>query len=96
MTQHAITQEIHGHKGAFVIDRDAVRLATMTYTSVGDDRIIIDHTDVSDALRGTGAGKALVTAAVEWARREGKGILPLCPFAKSVFDRTPEFTDVRR
>jgi predicted GNAT family acetyltransferase len=96
MSQHDIRQEIHGHKGAFVIDRDGARLATMTYTTVGDDRIIIDHTDVSDALRGTGAGKALVTAAVEWARREHKGILPLCPFAKSVFERTPEFADVLR
>lgn len=96
MSQHAITRETHGHKGAFVIDRDGVRLATMTYTTVGDDGIIIDHTEVSDALRGTGAGKALVTAAVEWARSEHKHIVPLCPFARSVFDRTPEFNDVRR
>ena len=96
MSQHQITRETDGHKGAFVIDGDGARLATMTYTAAGDDLVIIDHTEVSDALRGTGAGKALVAAVVEWARSEHKGILPLCPFAKSVFDRTPEFSDVRR
>ena len=96
MSQHEITRESNGHKGAFVIDRDGVRLATMTYSMAGDELLIIDHTDVSDALRGTGAGKALVTAAVEWARSAHKGIMPLCPFARSVFDKTPEFSDVRR
>jgi predicted GNAT family acetyltransferase len=82
-----------GHKGAFVIERDGNRLAEMTYTSAGS-KIIIDHTDVSDALRGTGAGRRLVEAAVEWARTEKRTILPLCPFAKSVFDKTPELRDV--
>jgi predicted GNAT family acetyltransferase len=96
MSQHTITRESDGHKGAFVIDRDGARLATMTYTTAGDDLIIIDHTDVSDVLRGTGAGKALVTAAVEWARGEKKHIMPLCPFAKAIFDKTPDFADVRR
>ena len=89
----AVSHVPAGHKGAFVIERDGKRLAEMTYTSAGS-KIIIDHTDVSDALRGTGAGKRLVMAAVEWARAEKRTILPLCPFAKSVFDKTPELRDV--
>ena len=63
----------------------------MTYSLAGDDTIIIDHTDVDAALRGTGAGQALVAAAVAWARDSARRILPLCPFARSVFDRTPEY-----
>jgi predicted GNAT family acetyltransferase len=51
---------------------------------------------VDDALRGTGAGKRLVGAAVAWARQEGIKILPLCPFARSVFEKTPGFADVLR
>ena len=89
----AVSHVPAGHKGAFVIERDGRRLAEMTYTSAGS-KIIIDHTDVSDALRGTGSGKRLVLAAVEWARAEKRTILPLCPFAKSVFDKTPELRDV--
>jgi predicted GNAT family acetyltransferase len=56
--------------------------------------VILDHTEVDDALRGTGTGRKLVAAAVDWARDEELKLLPLCPFAKSVFDKTPEFGDV--
>jgi predicted GNAT family acetyltransferase len=78
----------------FFIERDGKRLATLTYSVAGEKRIIIDHTDVSDELRGTGAGARLVEAAVQWARAEHKIVIPLCPFAKSVFDKTPAYKDV--
>jgi predicted GNAT family acetyltransferase len=65
----------------------------MTYTVAGT-RVIIDHTEMDDALRGTGAGKKLVQAAVEWARAENARLLPLCPFARSVFEKMPEYSDV--
>ena len=88
-----ITHERTDHRGAFVMQRDGKRLAEMTYTIAGS-RVIIDHTTVDDALRGTGAGKKLVEAAVQWARAENVKLLPLCPFAKSVFDKTPQYADV--
>ena len=78
----------------FFIERSGKRLATLTYSVAGEKRIIIDHTDVSDELRGTGAGARLVEAAVQWARAEHKIVIPLCPFAKSVFDKTPAYKDV--
>jgi predicted GNAT family acetyltransferase len=88
-----VTHEPGDTKGQFVIDRDGARLARMTY-SVADRRIIINHTEVDAQLRGTGAGAKLVRAAVDWARAEGRQILPLCPYAKSVFEKTPEYADV--
>jgi uncharacterized protein len=84
----------NGSKGAFIIKVNDERLAEMTYSRAGDKLIIIDHTEVSDSLRGKGAGKELVSAAVEHARKNQLKILPLCPYAKSVFDRTIEFSDV--
>jgi hypothetical protein len=65
----------------------------MSYTVAGS-RVIIDHTDVDDRLRGTGTGRKLVAAAVDWAREEDVRLMPLCPFARSVFDKTPDFADV--
>jgi uncharacterized protein len=92
-TAFKIDHEQNGHRGAFFIHRDGKRLAEMTYTIAGS-KTIIDHTVVDDALRGTGAGAQLVKAAVEWARSEGRRLLPLCPFARSVFEKTPAYHDV--
>ena len=88
-----IEHQRHGHKGEFVWMQDGERLAVMSY-SVAGSRVIIDHTDVDDRLRGKGAGKELVKSAVEWARTQNVKLMPLCPFAKSVFDKTPEYSDV--
>ena len=89
-----ITLELTGNKGAFFIEEKGKRIAEMTFSKAGDTRIIIDHTEVSDALRGKGAGKQLVSAAVDYARKNNIKIIPLCPFAKSVFDKVKEFQDV--
>ena len=88
-----IEHEEHGHRGAFFLMQDGRRLAELTYTVAGT-RVILDHTDVDDALRGTGTGNKLVEAAVAWARAEKRTLLPLCPFARSVFEKMPGFADV--
>ena len=88
-----ISHERAGHKGAFVWLENSERLAVMSYTVAGS-RVIIDHTDVDDRLRGQGAGKQLVKAAVDWARGGNRKLMPLCPFARSVFDKTPDYSDV--
>ncbi len=66
----------------------------ITYSKAGDSLLILDHTEVNDAYRGQGIGKIIVMHIVELARRDGLKILPLCPFAKAVFDRTPDIRDV--
>jgi len=92
-----IQQQNNGSKGSFFIRENDVILAEMTYSMAGDALMIIDHTEVSDALRGKGAGLQLVNNAVEYAREKQLKIMPLCPFAKSVFDKKhEEFKDVLR
>ena len=88
-----IRHERSGHRGAFVWQDGGRRLAEMTYTVAGS-RVIIDHTQVDESLRGKGIGAKLVLAAVEWARAEDAQLMPLCPYAKSVFDKTPGYGDV--
>ena len=56
--------------------------------------IIIDHTEVPDAMRGRSVGQALVRRAVEDARAEGRSNVPLCPFAKAQISRHPEWQDM--
>jgi predicted GNAT family acetyltransferase len=81
-------------KGTFFIEVNGKTLAEMTYSKAGDDRIIIDHTEVGTELRGTGAGKKMVDAAVQYAREKKISVIPLCSFARAVFDKTPEYKDV--
>jgi predicted GNAT family acetyltransferase len=83
-----------GFKGKFFITQNDKELAEMTYVWVGTKKIIIDHTEVDDALRGQGAGRQLLAQAVEFARTKQIKIIPLCPFAKSVFDKVKEYSDV--
>lgn len=89
-----ILHEDNGQKGSFYIIENHVKEAEMTYTWAGTDRIIIDHTEVNETLKGKGAGKQMVLKAVDFAREKKIHVIPLCPFAKSVFDRLPEIRDV--
>jgi predicted GNAT family acetyltransferase len=84
----------NGSKGRYFMRSAAGDEAEMTFTKVGEHKIIIDHTEVPDAFRGQGAGLRLVTRAVEDARAAGKKIIPLCPFANAQFRRHREWADV--
>lgn len=89
-----IKQIEFGTKGYFAAldgDKEAGR---MSYTFAGKTQIIIDHTEVSDEYRGKNIGKRILMEVVKFARENKIKIIPLCPFAKSVFDRVEEIRDV--
>ena len=81
-------------KGFFKATQEKEQAGRMTYSWAGNDRIIIDHTEVNPAFKGQGVGKKMVLAAVDFARDRKISIIPLCVFAKSVFDRNEELRDV--
>ena len=88
-----IRLEEEGSKGRYVLERDG-HVAELTYSRLGESRLIADHTGVPDAMRGTGAGLALVTRLVEDARAAGLKIVPLCPYVNRQRARHPEWADV--
>ncbi|GAB3042869.1 GNAT family N-acetyltransferase [Virgibacillus ainsalahensis] len=69
-------------------------LAEITFVQNGGGKLIIDHTYVSDELRGQGIAGKLVEKVVVHAREKDRKVLPLCPYAKSKMEKTPEFHDV--
>lgn len=81
-------------RGFFAVEIDGKEAGLMTYVHVDNNRFIIDHTEVDDEFNGLGVGKAMVMEAVKYARDNDLKILPLCPFAKSIFNKTPEIKDV--
>lgn len=83
-----------GHKGMFYVEKGEKIVAEMVYTMASPEKMIIEHTEVDDELRGQNVGYQLVHAGVEYARENNIKIIPLCPFANSVFKKKPEFADV--
>ncbi|UII30553.1 N-acetyltransferase [Fulvivirga ulvae] len=81
-------------KGFFKAVDNGKEAGRMTYSWAGKDKMIIDHTEVNPEFKGQGVGYKMVHAAVDYARENNVKIIPLCPFAKSVFDKTEEIRDV--
>ena len=81
-------------KGFFKATEDGKEAGRMTYSWAGENRFIIDHTEVNPEFSGRGVGHKMVEAALNYARANNLKILPLCPFAKAQFDRHPEWHDV--
>jgi predicted GNAT family acetyltransferase len=86
--------ELTEKNGYFYVTIEGNTEAKMTFVFAGNDKIIIDHTEVNPGNNGKGLGKKMVEQAVLFAREKNLKIIPLCPFAKSVFDKTLEFRDV--
>ncbi|MBT2293540.1 N-acetyltransferase [Paenibacillus albidus] len=79
----------------FYVAGDNKDLAEITYRQDGDKGdLVIDHTRVSEELRGQGAGEELVRAVVDKAREEGLKIVPLCSYAAHQFNKHAEYQDV--
>ena len=83
-----------GTKGMFFVGQDGNILAELVYSMSSPQKMIIEHTEVSDELKGKSVGLQLVSTAVDYARDHHIKVVPLCPFAKSIIDKKPEFQDV--
>ena len=89
-----IQRKEHGKKGAIYIEKDGEWIAELTYRREGTRKIVIDHTEVDEALRGKGVGRRLVEAAVKYARGNNLLLKPVCTFAKKVLESSEEYDDV--
>lgn len=88
-----IRREVDGSKGRYVLVQDGHE-ADLTYSILSPHTVIADHTAVSEALRGTGAGLKLAERLVADARTEGFKIVPLCPFVNAQRRKHPDWADV--
>ncbi len=68
-------------------------MAVAEYTRAGD-RIIFTDTEVPPEMEGQGIGGKLVRTALEYARDQGLGVWPVCPFVRSYIEQHPEYQDL--
>jgi predicted GNAT family acetyltransferase len=83
-----------GKKGYYRAMENETEAGRMTYTWAGETKLIIDHTEVNPAFKGKNIGKQLLMEVVNLARTKNLKILPLCPFAKAMFDKMEDIRDV--
>lgn len=81
-------------RGLLKAVEDNKEAGALVYVWDDNHRIIIEHTEVKKDFSGRGVGKLLVSEAVKLARTKGAKILPLCTFAKHIFEQTEEYKDV--
>ena len=67
----------------------------VTYVRIGQDKLIIDYTGVAVPFRGKNIGLTLVRRVAELARAQHRKVITICPFARAMFNRYPEFDDIR-
>ena len=73
---------------------DPVQVGEMTYQRPTSQRMIIDHTRVFEGFEGRGIARQMVLAAVDYARANGRQIVPVCSYARAFLTRTDEYKDI--
>ena len=90
-----IKHEDNGKKGKFYVEIDGKQEGEMVYSYAGQVKIIIEHTEVSEKLKGQGIGYKLLEEVVAFMRENNLKAIPLCPFANAVFKkRNKDYQDV--
>ncbi|MGE0932292.1 GNAT family N-acetyltransferase [Peijinzhouia sedimentorum] len=84
----------NGKKGSFDLYDNEHKIGEMTYVWAGENKFIIDHTEINPNYAGEGLGKILLEEAVKFARESKVKILPLCPYAKKQLNKSDEYSDV--
>ena len=76
--------------------RGEQELGFVEYDPVGEQSILIKHTEVRSEFEGKGYGSELVRRTLDDVRQQGKSVIPICPYAMNFIRRHPEFLDVVR
>lgn len=66
------------------------------YDPVGEDSILIKHTEVLPTHEGKGFGSQLVRRVLDDVRSRGLTVIPICPYTLNYVRRHPEYRDVVR
>lgn len=56
--------------------------------------VVLVHTEVEEAVEGTGVGSQLVRGALDDIRARGLRLVPVCPFVAAYLRRHPEYADL--
>ena len=78
--------------GRFELERDG-HVATLQYTVAGHVLALI-HTEIPEALRGSGVASTLAQTALDCARDHHMKVDVVCPFVAAFLETHPEYSDL--
>ncbi len=78
----------------YLKDESGELLAEVTYPTVTDNVVNIDHTFVDSSLSGKGIAAELIEALALKLRKDEKKAVLTCSYAVKWFENHPEFHDV--
>jgi predicted GNAT family acetyltransferase len=78
--------------GRFELERDG-HAASLQYTVAGHVLALL-HTEIPDALRGSGVASTLAQTALDWARDHHLKVDVVCPFVAAFLETHPEYSDL--
>lgn len=84
----------NGGTFAYEYEQNGERLAEITW-SEKDGVMQMDHTYVSDQLRGQGVAKKLLDAAADYARTNNLKMHAICSYVVSSFEKSDAYDDVK-
>ncbi len=88
-----VKQQQSGNDGSFYLEKNSKQIAESKYL-LNDTEMDIYHTEVSPEFEGQHLGEQLISAAVDYAREHSLKIHPSCSFARAMFGRHKEYSDV--
>ena len=87
-------KDLGGDAYAFQNVKDGKTMAEITWTLLGDV-MVMDHTFVSEDLRGGGVAKKLLDRAADYAREHDYKMEAVCSYVVTAFNRYDEYNDVK-
>lgn len=90
-----VTYLVSEQSDSIVAYHNGCQIGEISYVRVGIDKMIIDYTDVHPDYRNQDIGLSLVRSVANLARSQHRRVISLCPFARAMFNRYPEFDDIR-
>ncbi|MFJ6211304.1 GNAT family N-acetyltransferase [Lysinibacillus sp. NPDC092081] len=88
-------QQLAEYKLAFVYEQEGEKLAEITWQQKGQV-MVMDHTYVSDKLRGQGVAKKLLDHAAVYAREQGYKMEAVCSYVVAAFEKSDAYNDVKQ
>lgn len=88
------TLRTEGTSGAYEYVQQGDRLAEITW-QLRNGIMHVDHTYVSNTLRGQGVAKKLVDEAANYARQQGYKMNAICSYVVATFEKSDEYNDVK-